>query len=57
MKTKKREFLLENKQTVIELDLSYQRAWSSVSRALTAGNIITNDRNRDEGIFYVSYCK
>ena len=23
--------------------------------SLTAGNIVTNDRNRDEGIFYVSY--
>ena len=52
---KKARIFTRNKQTVIELDLSYQRAWSSVSRALTAGNIITNDRNRDEGIFYVSY--
>ena len=52
---KKARIFTQNKQTVIELDLSYQRAWSSVSRALTAGNIITNDRNRDEGVFYVSY--
>jgi outer membrane protein assembly factor BamC len=52
---KKARIFTQNNQTVIELDLSYQRAWSSVSRALTAGNIVTNDRNRDEGIFYVSY--
>lgn len=52
---KKARIFTQDNQTVIELDLSYQRAWSSVSRALTAGKIITNDRNRDEGIFYVSY--
>jgi len=52
---KKARIFTQNDQTVIELDLTYPRAWSAVSRALTAGNIITNDRNRDEGIFYVSY--
>ena len=52
---KKARIFTQNDQTVIELDLTYPRAWSAVSRALTAGNIVTNDRNRDEGIFYVSY--
>ena len=52
---KKARIFTQNDQTVIELDLTYPRAWSAVSRALTAGNIVTNDRNRDQGIFYVSY--
>ena len=52
---KKARIFTQNDQTVIELDLTYPRAWSAVSRALTAGNIVTNDRNRDKGIFYVSY--
>ena len=52
---KKARIFTMKDQTVIELDLSYPRAWSAVSRALTAGNIVTNDRNREEGIFYVSY--
>ena len=52
---KKARIFTQNDQTVIELDLTYPRAWSAVSRALTAGGIVTNDRNRDKGIFYVSY--
>ena len=39
---------------MIELDLNFERAWSTVSRAINASQIISNDRNRDEGIFYVS---
>ena len=42
-------------RTVIELDLSFDRAWSSVSKAMDAANIVLNDKNRSEGIFYVSY--
>ena len=45
----------ENGQTVISLELSFDRAWSSVSKALDAANIIANDKNRSAGIFYVSY--
>ena len=41
--------------TVIELDLNFDRAWSSVSKAMDASNIDTNDRDRSNGIFYVSY--
>jgi outer membrane protein assembly factor BamC len=52
---KKAKYITENGQTVIELDLNFDRAWSSVSRALTAGNIFSNDRDRSNGIFYVSY--
>ena len=52
---KKANIFSENGQTVIELDLNFDRAWSSVSRALTAGNIVSNDRDRSSGIFYVSY--
>tara|TARA_B100000575_G_scaffold184643_1_gene148556 strand:+ start:909 stop:1895 length:987 start_codon:yes stop_codon:yes gene_type:complete len=52
---KKARIFSEKGTTVIELDLAFNRAWSSVSRALTAADITTNDKNRDEGIFYVSY--
>ena len=31
------------------------RAWSAVSRALDAGNITSNDIDRDNGLFFVSY--
>ena len=51
---KKAKIFVENGRTVIELGLSYERAWSSVSKALEAANIVTNDKNRSEGIFYVS---
>jgi len=51
---KKAKIFVENGRTVIELDLSYERAWSSVSKAIEAANIVTNDKNRSEGIFYVS---
>ena len=51
---KKSRIFSENERTVIELDLSFERAWSTVSRAINASQIISNDRNREEGIFYVS---
>ena len=54
---KKAKFFTENGQTVIELDLSFNRAWSSVSKALSAANIISNDRDRSKGVLYVSYVK
>ena len=54
---KKAKIFTENGQTVIELDLSFNRAWSSVSKALTAASIVSNDRDRSKGILYVSYEK
>ena len=51
---KKSRIFSENERTVIELDLNFERAWSTVSRAINASQIISNDRNRDEGNFYVS---
>ena len=52
---KKAKIFSENGQTVISLELSFDSAWSSVSKALDAANIIANDKNRSAGIFYVSY--
>ena len=52
---KKANIFTEDGKTVIALDLNFDRAWSSVSRALVAANIVTNDRDRNNGIFYVSY--
>ncbi|MFQ3339854.1 MAG: outer membrane protein assembly factor BamC [Gammaproteobacteria bacterium] len=54
---KKAKIYTENGQTIIELDLSFNRAWSSVSKALIAANIVSNDKDRSNGIFYVSYAK
>tara|TARA_B100001142_G_scaffold309977_1_gene343007 strand:- start:39720 stop:40703 length:984 start_codon:yes stop_codon:yes gene_type:complete len=54
---KKANIFTEDGKTVIALDLNFDRAWSSVSRALLAANIITNDRDRSNGIFFVSYAK
>ena len=51
---KKSRIFSENDRTVIELDLNFERAWSTVSRAINSSKIISNDRNREEGIFYVS---
>ena len=51
---KKSRIFSENERTVIELDLNFERAWSTVSRAINSSQIISNDRNREEGIFYVS---
>ena len=52
---KKAKIFNLNNQTMIELDLGFDRAWSAVSRALTAGNISSNDIDRENGVFLVSY--
>ena len=54
---KKANIFTENGKTVIALDLNFDRAWSSVSKALNAAEIVTNDRDRSKGIFFVSYAK
>lgn len=54
---KKAKIFAEDGQTVIELDLSFDRAWSSISKAMTEANITSNDKDRSNGIFYVSYSK
>ena len=54
---KKANFYTENGQTVIELNLNFDRAWSSVTKAMQVAEIVTNDKNRNDGIFYVSYSK
>ena len=40
---KKAKIFAEDGQTVIELDLSFDRAWSSISKAMTEANITSND--------------
>ena len=52
---KKANIFTQDGRTVIALDLNFDRAWSAVSRALEAGNITSNDIDRDNGIFLVSY--
>ena len=52
---KKAKIFNVNDQTIIQLNLGFDRAWSAVSRALAAGNIKSNDIDRDNGIFLVSY--
>ena len=52
---KKTRIFVENGQTVIELDLNFDRAWSSVTKAMDAAEIFANDKDRSNGIFYVSY--
>lgn len=54
---KKANIFTEEGRTVIELNLSFDRAWSSVSRAIKAAEINTLDLDRNNGIFYVSYSK
>ena len=54
---KKANIFTEEGRTVIELNLSFVRAWSSVSRAIKAAEINTMDLDRNNGIFYVSYSK
>ncbi len=54
---KKAKIFSENGQTVISLDLNFDRAWSSVSRAIDAAEIVTNDRDRTSGKFFVSFAK
>ena len=52
---KKAKIFVEEGQTVIELYLNFDRAWSSVTKALEASEIIFNDKDRNNGVFYVSY--
>ena len=52
---KKAKIFNVNDQAIIQLNLGFDRAWSAVSRALKAGNITSNDIDRDNGIFLVSY--
>lgn len=52
---KKTKIFNFNDQTIIELNLGFDRAWSAVSRALDAGKITSNDIDRDNGLFFVSY--
>jgi outer membrane protein assembly factor BamC len=54
---KKAKTFVVDGQTIIELDLNFDRAWSSVSKAMDASNIDTNDKDRSNGIFYVSYAE
>ncbi len=54
---KKAKIFVENGQTVIELDLNFDRAWSSVTKAMNASEILANDKDRSNGIFYVSYAE
>ena len=54
---KKANIFTEDGMTVISLDLNFDRAWSSVSKALNAAEIVTNDRDRSNGTFYVSFAE
>ena len=54
---KKAKIFTEDGMTVISLDLNFDRAWSSVSKALNAAEIVTNDRDRSNGKFYVSFAE
>ena len=54
---KKAKIFTQDGMTVISLDLNFDRAWSSVSRALDAAEIVTNDRDRSNGTFYVSFAE
>ena len=52
---KKAKIFNLNDRTIIELNLGFDRAWSAISRALNAGNITSNDIDRNNGMFLVSY--
>ncbi len=39
----------------LELELSFQRAWSEVEQALSSSGVIVSDRDRSERVFYISY--
>ena len=54
---KKAKIFTEDGMTVISLDLNFDRAWSSVSKALNNAEIVTNDRDRSNGTFYVSFAE
>ena len=54
---KNAKIFTEDGMTVISLDLNFDRAWSSVSKALNVAEIVTNDRDRSNGTFYVSFAE
>ena len=54
---KKAKIFTQDGMTVISLDLNFDRAWSSVSKALDTAEIVTNDRDRSNGTFYVSFAE
>lgn len=41
--------------TRLRLDLPFNRAWASVSKGLPEAGFSVDDRNRSEGVFYVTY--
>lgn len=53
--TPKRVALIDggNGVKVLRLDASFDRAWSSIGRALSAADIRVNDLNRSTGLYYI----
>ena len=53
--TPKRVTLIDggNGTKVLRLDASFERAWSSVGRALNAADIRVDDLNRSTGVYYI----
>lgn len=53
--TPKRVALIDggNNTQVLRLDASFDRAWSSVGRALSAADIRVDDLNRSTGLYYI----
>ena len=47
----------DNKNSFIELNLEFARAWAAVDRALKEAFIDVNDLDREEGIFYVNFSR
>ena len=47
----------DNKNSFIELNLEYARAWAAVDRALIEAFFDVNDLDREEGIFYVNFSR
>jgi len=41
-------------QPVLVLDTDFDRAWSSIGRALESAGLATDDRNRSQGLYYIS---
>lgn len=41
--------------TRLRLRLPFDRAWASVSKALPESGFVVDDRNRNEGVFYVTF--
>lgn len=42
-----------NGTQVLRLDASFERAWSSIGRALAAADIRVDDLNRSTGLYYI----